>query len=170
MAQLDATIRPPLVVASNFQNGDERIFLENLAKQCGVGLTLLGAVTEDRLLRLYNEAMIVAYSPVREPFGLVSLEAMACGTPVVGVNEGGVAESIIDGHTGLLVDRDPRRFAAAISRLITDSELSHRLGSNGRQHVLRQWTWEHAVAALERSLESLVSSSRVASPAPAFAH
>jgi glycosyltransferase involved in cell wall biosynthesis len=84
-----------------------------------------------------------------EPFGLVPLEAMACGTPVVGVQEGGVQESILHKHTGLLVDRDPVQFAAAVQNLLSNPALASEYGRNGREHVLRHWTWDQSVAALE---------------------
>jgi glycosyltransferase involved in cell wall biosynthesis len=170
MARLDAATCPRLVIASNFQNADERLFIELLAKRHGVQLSLLCAIDDDALVTLYNEALLVAYSAIREPFGLVPLEAMACGTPVVSVNEGGVAESVIAGHTGLLVDRDQEQFALAIARLAADSDLAARLGRNGREHVLQHWTWEHAAAGLERSLESAAGLPSVVPAAAAYAH
>jgi glycosyltransferase involved in cell wall biosynthesis len=87
-----------------------------------------------------------------EPFGLVPLEAMSCGTPVVGVREGGVQESIIHEHTGLLVKRDPEKFALAVQRLLSDKDLADEYGRNGREHVLKNWTWEQSVDSLEKYL------------------
>jgi glycosyltransferase involved in cell wall biosynthesis len=164
--------RPELVIVSNFENADERVYIEQLARHCGVRLTLLGGVNDDELVRLYNQAQLVAYSPIREPFGLVPLEAMACGTPVVGVNEGGVGESVVDGVTGLLVTRNHRDFATAIGRLIADSTLSQQLGSNGRAHVLQNWTWERATATLERTLEVAAGGSKLSATVatPALVH
>ena len=90
--------RPRLVIVSNFENSPERAYLEALAAERQVDLQLVGQATEDDLVRLYNQAAVVAYAPVREPFGLVPLEAMACGTPVVAVAEGGIPESVVDGE------------------------------------------------------------------------
>jgi glycosyltransferase involved in cell wall biosynthesis len=120
MAEYHGDARPALVIASNFQNPPERDYLTSLARDLGVELELRGLVTDEGLVELYNQARVVAYAPVREPFGLVPLEAMACGTPVVAVTEGGIPESIVDGQTGLLTDRDPARFAAAVERLVDD--------------------------------------------------
>jgi glycosyltransferase involved in cell wall biosynthesis len=130
--------RLPLVIVSNFQNPPERAYLEGLARERQVELVLVGQATEEDLVRLYNEASAVAYAPVREPFGLVPLEAMACGTPVVGVAEGGIPESVIDGRTGLLTDRHPERFGAAIARLVAQLGELGAVGlvGAGRQAVL----------------------------------
>jgi glycosyltransferase involved in cell wall biosynthesis len=145
--------RPPrLVIVSNFANGPEHRYLVQLASERGVEVEFVGDATEDDLVRLYNAASVVAYAPVREPFGLVPLESMACATPVVGVAEGGVPESVIDGRTGLLTLRDPAPFAAAVQRIIADASLARRLGEAGRAHVSREWTWERAVDRLETHL------------------
>lgn len=154
LAEYPAGRRPPLVIASNFQNPPERHFLEQLARERGVQLILQGQVSDEELVRLYAEAQVVAYAPVREPFGLVALEAMACGAPVVAVSEGGVTETVVDGTTGLLVPRDTRRFASALQRLMEDPALAQTYGRNGRDHVLTRWTWDLAVASVERHLES----------------
>jgi glycosyltransferase involved in cell wall biosynthesis len=144
--------RPRLVVVSNFENAPERAYLSDLARARNVELELVGHTSEEDLVRLYNEARAVVYSPVREPFGLVPLEAMACGTPVVAVDEGGIPESVIDGRTGLLTDRHPGRFGAAIDRLIADPSFAARCGEEGRAHVSRDWTWERAAVRLEAHL------------------
>jgi len=78
---------------------------------------------------------------------------MACGTPVVGVREGGVRETVVHGETGLLVERDPRLFADAVSSLLRDPERRDDMGRQGVEYVKREWSWERSVATLERRLE-----------------
>lgn len=144
--------RPELVIASNFQNPPEREFLEQSARRLGVRLQLLENVSDERLVDLYNRAAAVVYAPVREPFGFVSLEAMACGTPVVGVAEGGLLETILPGRTGILVERDPTRFGASLRGLLASPEAAAAMGAAGRKHVLENWTWDKAADELVRHL------------------
>jgi glycosyltransferase involved in cell wall biosynthesis len=140
--------RPSLKLACNTIISEEREYVERLAGQYGVNLQILTRLGTDELRLLYNQARICIYAPVQEPFGLVPLEAMACGTPVIGVREGGVQESVIHEFTGLLVERDPHLFAAAIQRLLADSGLAETYGLNGREHVSRNWTWDQSAANL----------------------
>jgi len=63
---------------------------------------------------------------------------------------------LTDGHTGLLVNRDPHEFAAAVERLLTDSAFAERLGQQGRADVDKRWTWERAVCQIERYLEKAI--------------
>ena len=94
----------------------------------------------------------MVYAPISEPFGLSPLEAMACGTPVVGVNEGGVSETVIDGSTGKLVSRKATEFAKAIETLWSDSKLRRAYGSKARKYVKENWTWDKSVSNLENHL------------------
>ena len=169
MAQYPVKDRPTLLIASNFEDPLERTYIDQLARERNVNLSIVGSVSDDDLLRLYNEALVVAYAPVREPFGLVPLEAMACGTPVVAVAEGGIPESVVDGETGLLTDRDPTRFAAALARVVTDQALARRLGERGRGHVATQWTWDRATARVEGHLASALDNARGGRARPAGA-
>lgn len=157
LARVPAERRPPLVIASNFQNPPERAYLEALAQDRGVGLTLTGNVDDAALVTLYNRARLVAYAPVREPFGLVAIEAMACGAPVVAVAEGGIPETVLHEQTGLLTERDPAAFAEALMRLYEDPDLAAAYGRNGRAHVVNRWTWERATAALEGHLMGAIA-------------
>jgi glycosyltransferase involved in cell wall biosynthesis len=160
VARIPAASRPPLTIASNFQNPPERAFLENLALEKGVRLTLAGNVSDAELADFYRRARVVAYSPIREPFGLVALEAMASATPVVAVAEGGIPETVIHERTGLLTSRDETEFAAALQHVYEDSALAARLGAAGREHVLRHWTWDHAITTLEEHFQAAVADGR----------
>jgi glycosyltransferase involved in cell wall biosynthesis len=84
-----------------------------------------------------------------EPFGLVALEAMACGTPVIGVHEGGVRESVVEGVSGILVERGSPEIAAAVARLMGDPALRSSLGKSARDYVCRGWTWEATIDRYE---------------------
>ena len=156
ISRLPREARLPLVIASNFQNPPEREYLTALARDLQVELSLLANITDDRLVELYNEARLTLYAAVREPLGLVPIESMACGTPVVAVREGGVQETVLHERTGLLVARDAEQFAQALSRLLADAPLRAEYGRAGRQHVLEHWTWDRAVDTLEHDLMSVM--------------
>ena len=102
LSTLPVDERPRLIIVSNYQEPAELLYLQTLAEQYAVNLTCYCNLSDEELLRLYVRAGCVAYAPVREPFGLVAIEAMAAGAPLVGVNEGGVCETIVDGQTGIL--------------------------------------------------------------------
>jgi glycosyltransferase involved in cell wall biosynthesis len=155
MAQYPASTRPLLVIVSNFETHAERAYVEALARDLAVDVQFLSNVSDEQLAGLYNAAKAVAYAPIREPFGLVPLEAMACGTPVVAVREGGIAETVVDGETGTLVVRDERRFAEALQRVVTDRGWALERGRRGRDHVLSQWTWDRAIDRLEGHLRAI---------------
>jgi glycosyltransferase involved in cell wall biosynthesis len=149
-------VRPSLHLVGNMENPGYQDYLQILAIENEVNLQIEVDVSQDILVRRYNEAMLVAYAPFNEPFGLVPLEAMACGKPVVGINEGGVKETVIHKSTGLLVERNPRSFGEAIRSLLEDRALIELYGTNGRKHVLENWSWEKATSDVEKHLSSAV--------------
>ncbi len=78
-----------------------------------------------------------------EGFGITYLEANACGKPVIGGNSGGVADAIVDGETGFLVDpENPKEIAEKLILLLSDSELAEKLGRQGRARIEKQFTWD----------------------------
>ena len=98
----------------------------------------------------------MVYAPYLEPFGYVPIEAMSCGTPVVGVKEGGVRESVLQNRTGLLTQRDEKDFARAIVKLSNDKQLWERLSLNGIKYVRSYWTLEHAGERLLKHIERIL--------------
>jgi D-inositol-3-phosphate glycosyltransferase len=112
--------------------------LSELAAELGVAerVQLLGRVSHSDLPALIRSADVMVCLPWYEPFGIVPLEAMACGVPVVGTAVGGLLDTVADGSTGLLVQpRDPRAATRAIRRLLSDARLRRRLGASGRRQV-----------------------------------
>ena len=90
-------------------------------------MTFRVGIPDEGLVQLYNRAMLTVYAPIMEPFGFVPLESMACGTPVVGIREAGVRETVRHAETGFLVDRDPEQFAAAVLALLDDDAYDEML-------------------------------------------
>ncbi|MBD3161037.1 MAG: glycogen synthase [Candidatus Eisenbacteria bacterium] len=114
----------------------------------------------DQVIQLYTRAAVFCCPSVYEPFGIINLEAMACGTAVVATAVGGIKEVVVPRETGVLVDpdlregtfepRDPVRFAAdlaaAIDRVATDPGLQRRFGEAGRARAEAHFGWP-AIAA-----------------------
>lgn len=144
LAYVPSDKRPPLVLVGNVAGEQELGYLQALAICRGVTLEVKRNLPLAELVRLYNQARAVVYAPVLEPFGFVPLEAMACGTPVVAVAEGGVRETVRDGETGLLAQRDPQIFARTLQRLLDDKDLQTQLGVTGVSMVRSPWTWSAA--------------------------
>ena len=147
--------RPPLHLIGNTKDSRERLFLEQLAKDKHVRLTFETRITDEELVKRYNQAKLVIYTPIREPFGLVPLEAMACGKAVIGVNEGGVRETVRSGETGRLVNRDPQHIAEALSELLENPKLTTDFGHRGRELICDSWTLDKSVSNLERTFQSI---------------
>ena len=110
-------------------------------------------------------AIFVFPSIWHEPFGIPVIEAMAAGLPVVATRAGALPEVVVDGETGILVERgDADGLAAAISRLLCDPHLRQRMGNAGRERVKRLFTWERSVARLQELYDDIL---RDAAAAPA---
>lgn len=155
LAQIPSAIRPPLVIISNSAEPLEYLYLTKMAAQLGVSVEFRQMVTDSELVQAYNQAAMTVYSPIMEPFGFTPLESMACGTPVVGVAEGGVRESIQDGITGLLTDRSPAQFAQAVRNLLADPALRDEYGRNGRRQAAEKWSWERTINNLENHIQEV---------------
>jgi len=99
-------------------------------------------ISESELIKQLNHAKIVLSLSINEPFGLIPIEAMACGIPIIAVDEGGCKESIIDKKSGFLITRSPKVLKNKIDLLLKDSVLRNKFSSFGRKHVLENFTWE----------------------------
>ena len=143
--------RPRLVVIGD--RGTSEGSLRSLAQERGVTLELCRGLPFPKVVELYQRAGVVACAAIREPFGLVPLEAMACATPVVAVDDGGFRETVRDGDTGLLIERNSATLGAAIARVLDDDALASRLGAAGRTEASKSWRWEDTAAGLDQLLE-----------------
>jgi len=124
--------------------------LRALAAELGVGdrLVLRGRVGRDAMPALLRSADIVVCAPWYEPFGIVPLEAMACGVPVVATAVGGQIDSVVDGVTGVHVPpRDPAALAAALRALLDRPDRRAQLGAAGAERARRRFTHEGVAAA-----------------------
>jgi len=149
LGRIPSAKRPRLLIAANSTEPDERTIIEALASEHGVPLAITCVRDDEELARLYNRAAAFVYAPVMEPWGLAPVEAMACGTPVVAVAEGGVRESVVHGETGLLTERDEREFAGALSAVLADAGLARRLGTAGLSRARGLFTWHRTVDRVE---------------------
>jgi glycosyltransferase involved in cell wall biosynthesis len=105
----------------------------------------IGLVPHDRLGGLFERAAVVACPSYREGFGVVCLEAMAHGRPVVASAVGGLRDLVVDGETGLLVPPgDVPLLRAALERLLGDRELRERLGRAGRERARASFSWDES--------------------------
>jgi len=133
--------------------------LQALVDELGVSRRVhFDAPQPHELLSTYYRAADVCVVPSRsESFGLVALEAAACGTPVVAAAVGGLTTLVEEGRTGYLVEPStPEAFAAAVSRVLGDRPLAERLATAS---VLRahRYTWAHAASLLRATYEELTA-------------
>ena len=134
----------PLLIAGT---GPERDRLEQLAGD-DPRIRLLGYVNDDELVRLYNDARAVIFTPAEEDFGYIALEAMLAGKPVITTHDaGGPTELVEDRVNGRIVDPDPGALAAAIDDLGSSRRRARKLGREARRRA-EQLSWKAVVDAI----------------------
>jgi glycosyltransferase involved in cell wall biosynthesis len=148
-------IRPTLIIIGDMRDPDEERYFSSLAREHGVSFQIQSGISDKELVNWFQRSLFFVYAPIMEPFGFAPLEAMACGLPVVAVKEGGVRETVVDGETGFLTQRDPYEFAEKLRFLLEHPEIAARYGQQARQHVQRKWTWERAVQELVQNFQRI---------------
>jgi starch synthase len=129
--------------------------IEELRERSGREIVWISTfVPREDVIPIYSQAAVFVCPSIYEPFGIINLEAMACGTPVVASAVGGIKEVVVPGETGFLVPLDlsrieepraaqefARDLAGAVNRLLTDADLRRQLGLKARQRVEELFSW-----------------------------
>jgi phosphatidyl-myo-inositol dimannoside synthase len=142
-------------------DGDDRAWLEDLAEETGVErhVHFLSGLSYAELAACYAHCEMFALPSKGEGFGLVYLEAMACGKPVIGGAHGGAPEVIDDGKTGYLVPHgDAAQLATAIETLLADPALEQEMGRRGKQRVENEFRFSVFAKSLRKLLRELCES------------
>jgi glycosyltransferase involved in cell wall biosynthesis len=141
--------------------GDDQPWLEQIAEQCGVRkrVTFLSKLSYQQVAACYSACEIFALPSRGEGFGLVYLEAMARGKPVIGGAHGGAPEVIDDGKTGYLVQHgDVPQLATSIETLLADPALAREMGARGRERLNRDFKFSVFAKSLKKILRELCES------------
>jgi alpha-maltose-1-phosphate synthase len=152
--------------------GEEmRARAEKLARQRSGVLWLEQVLPRPQLIQVLSHSAVALCPSVYEPFGLVNVEAMACGTAVVASDVGGIPEIVVDGETGVLVHielgadgqpADPETFvrdlAEAVNSLVSDPVAAERMGVLGRKRAVAEFSWPAVASRTVELYSSLVRS------------
>lgn len=126
--------------------------LQRIAEEEGVlsSVIFAGRKSREVLKYYYAAADVFITTPWYEPFGITPLEAMACGTPVIGSAVGGIKYSVKDGQTGFLVPpNDPDALAERLGVLLTDQKLLHMMQKNALARVNKLFTWDKVAQKMD---------------------
>jgi D-inositol-3-phosphate glycosyltransferase len=132
--------------------------LKQLAADHGVedSVSFVGRKNRELLRYYYSAADIFITTPWYEPFGITPLEAMACGTPVIGAAVGGIKYTVKDGHTGYLIPpKQPEILAQKIERLLSDPALLSEMSDKALNHVQENFTWEKIAGQIHDCYEAI---------------
>jgi hypothetical protein len=141
----------------------ERARLERIARELEVRkqVAFAGAVPRHRLRDFYAAADVFVTTPWYEPFGITPVEAMACGTPVIGSAVGGIGYTVRDGVTGFLVPpRSPDAIAGALTEALADRRRLRRMGRSAASHVRPTFTWRRITEQLIDAYAHAIAAAR----------
>jgi glycosyltransferase involved in cell wall biosynthesis len=153
--------------AAHLDSDPELRRLRALTTELGVGerVTFTGSVAHDDMPDLLRSADVVACTSWFEPFGIVPLEAMGCGVPVVASAVGGMLDTVVHDVTGRLVTpRRPKEIADAVSSILRDSFLRRSLGLAGRDRACARYSWDRIATDTLRIYERLVGTPALLAP------
>lgn len=152
-----------LVVGGNPEDMDIDMEFQRLKQLCTDHsienkVIFTGQKTPDELKYYYSVADLFITTPWYEPFGITPLEAMACGTPVIGSDVGGISFTVRKNVTGdLVTPREPRQLASKIERLLHDSDNLEKMGKAAIQHVAQYFTWKIVSERIAELYEEVIT-------------
>lgn len=149
-------LRPKLLWVGNLVDEEHYEEMAILANSLNVTLELKRMVSDEYLVELLSGAICMIYSSNLEPFGLAPLEANACGTPVVGIAEGGVRETIIHGKSGFLANPNPVEIAGYIQQLIENHEFKTEMARFSIENVQQKWTLAQCTERINKAIQSVI--------------
>ncbi len=155
LPQVLKEVEVKLVLAGS---GNQRDY-QYLAQTLGISdkLRFLGRVSDDTLRLLYSSCDLFVLPSRLEGLGIVILEAMAAGKPIVSTNVGGIPELIESGQNGILVEADNEvELAGAIVKMLSDNSLARAMGENSMKKVRERFSWEVAAQKTERVYNELI--------------
>lgn len=154
----DAKVRL-LIVGGDADTAKELVRLKELARQLKIEdkVYFVGQKSREDLKYYYAAADLFITTPWYEPFGITPLEAMACGTPVIGSKVGGIKFSVADGHTGVLVPpKDPEALARKITGLLRSPALLREMSNNAIRRINKLFTWELVARDMQTAYERII--------------
>jgi glycosyltransferase involved in cell wall biosynthesis len=123
----------------------------------GLPVTFLGPLYGKELAAAYASADVFVFPSSTETLGLVAIEAMASGLPVVGARSGGIPDIVVEGETGLLFNPDDlEEFAMSLKYLVTHIDERRQMGQAGRRHA-EKWSWASSTAGLRQLYMTLIN-------------
>ena len=152
--------RVPLCIAGD---GPDAAHLRELA-QGDPRIHFLGRLTDEQLIEQYSRAALVPFVPYMEDMGLITLEAMACGKPVLTVSDaGGVTEFVRDGINGRIVPPTEKALAAVLDELLADPQRVHAMGQAALE-TAAQVSWQRTAHGLLQAAEAGLASRLAQAP------
>ncbi len=145
-------IRPSLVIVCDQANDEALKALEAQAQLGRVSLEIRSRVSDEDLRMLYGQSRVVLCSAHHEPFGLVPLEAAACGVPVIAVEEGGFKETVLHEKKGFLVPRNVDLWVRYLEVLLVEDAVSCPMALSARAEAVNRWRWDILIPQYEKSL------------------
>jgi D-inositol-3-phosphate glycosyltransferase len=134
--------------------------LQKLAEELNISSSIkfVGRRNRNVLKYYYSAADIFVTTPWYEPFGITPLESMACGTPVIGADVGGIKYSVKHGETGYLVPpKDPKALANKIDRLLSNKALINKMQVKSLKRVHQLFTWEKIAGSIAGVYEEVLN-------------
>src|SRR5947209_8089251 len=148
-----------IVIVGGKLTGDKALQqLQELAAELALShrVKFLGARRQQEMTCIYSAADVTVVPSYHESFGLVAVESLACGTPVVATRAGGLTTIIRHGETGYLVPRCPGFFAARLDTLLRDADLWTKMHTAARQSV-QHFSWKSVASQVHDMYDELVN-------------
>lgn len=140
------------------ENKEHYLELRLLCDKLGINddVTFLRSISDSQKRILLRHCDCLLYTPDKEHFGIVPIEAMYMKCPVIACNSGGPLETVVDGKTGYLREGLPDQFAEAMKRIVNDPKEAKKLGEAGRKHVEEKFSFKAFTEQLNTVVNDLM--------------